>query len=50
LTGVIATTELAAPASSIGVNLGNLLNAEGTALSLPVKVHLETRSSEANAT
>lgn len=41
LTGVNATTELAAPASSIGVNLGNLLSATGTALSLPVKVHLE---------
>lgn len=41
LTGVNATTELAAPASSIVVNLANLLNAEGTALQLPVKVHLE---------
>jgi len=41
LTGVNATVELAAPASSIGINLGNLLNQEGTALSLPVKVHLE---------
>ncbi len=41
LTGVNATTELAAPASSIGIDLGNLLNGEGTALSLPVKVHLE---------
>ena len=41
LTGVNATVELAAPASSIGVSLGNLLNATGTALSLPVKVHLE---------
>jgi len=41
LTGVNATTELAAPASSIQINLGNLLNAEGTALQLPVKVHLE---------
>ena len=41
LTGVSATTELAAPASSIGLNPINLLNEEGTALSLPVKVHLE---------
>jgi hypothetical protein len=41
LTGVTATTELAAPASSIGINLGNLLAESGTALSLPVKVHLE---------
>ena len=28
-------------ASSIQINLANLLNAEGTALQLPVKVHLE---------
>jgi hypothetical protein len=41
LTGVTATTELAAPASSIQINLGNLLFGEGTALQLPVKVHLE---------
>ncbi len=41
VTGVNATTELAAPASSIGLNLTNLLEATGTALSLPVKVHLE---------
>lgn len=41
LTGVNATTELAGPASSIGINLNNLLEAKGTALSLPVKVHLE---------
>ncbi len=41
LTGVNATTELAAPASQIQVNLGNLLSAKGTALQLPVKVHLE---------
>jgi hypothetical protein len=41
LTGVNATTELAAPASSIGINTVNLLTAKGTALSLPVKVHLE---------
>lgn len=41
LTGVSATTELAGPASSIGLNLTNLLGETGTALSLPVKVHLE---------
>ena len=41
LTGVTATTELASPASSIVINLGALLTAEGTALSLPIKVHLE---------
>jgi hypothetical protein len=40
LTGVTATTELAAPASSIGLNETNLLTATGTALSLPVKVKL----------
>jgi len=40
-TGVYATTELAAPASSIGLNEAALLSEEGTALSLPVKVHLE---------
>ncbi|HEX4437161.1 MAG TPA: hypothetical protein VH061_10230 [Solirubrobacteraceae bacterium] len=41
VTGVNATTELAGPASSIGVNLANLVDSTGTALSLPVKVHLE---------
>jgi hypothetical protein len=41
VTGVTATTELAAPASQIKINLGNLLTAKGTALQLPVKVHLE---------
>jgi len=41
LTGVTATTELAAPANQIQINLGNLLSASGTALQLPVKVHLE---------
>ncbi len=41
LTGVNATTELAAPASSIGISIQNLVEGEGTALSLPVKVHLE---------
>lgn len=40
-TGVNATTELAAPASSIKSNVINLLSESGTALSLPVKVHLE---------
>lgn len=41
VTGVNATTELAAPASDIGINIFNLLLQEGTALALPVKVHLE---------
>lgn len=40
LTGVTATTELAAPASSIGINIQNLIEGSGTALSLPVKVKL----------
>jgi hypothetical protein len=40
-TGVTATTELAAPATSIGISTQNLLDEEGTALSLPIKVHLE---------
>jgi hypothetical protein len=41
LTGVTATTELAGPASAIGVSVQNLIEGTGTALSLPVKVHLE---------
>jgi hypothetical protein len=41
LTGVTATTELAAPASAIGISVQNLIEAEGTALSLPVKVKLD---------
>lgn len=41
LTGVKATTELARPASEIGINTNNLVNEEGVALSLPVKVKLE---------
>jgi hypothetical protein len=40
ITGVTATTELAAPASSIGLNTGNILAESGIALSLPVKVKL----------
>jgi hypothetical protein len=40
-TGVNATTELAKPASDIGINANNLANGAGVALSLPVKVHLE---------
>jgi hypothetical protein len=40
-TGVNATTELAAAASTIYLNEANLLGEEGTALTLPVKVHLE---------
>jgi hypothetical protein len=40
-TGVAAVTELAKPASSIGISTDNLLNEEGTALSLPTRVKLE---------
>ncbi len=40
LTGVTETTELAGPASDIGLNTENLLFEEGTALSLPVKIKL----------
>jgi hypothetical protein len=39
-TGVTATVELAGPASQIKVDLLNLLNREGTALGLPVKIKL----------
>jgi hypothetical protein len=41
ITGVNATLELAKPASEIVLNEFNLLVGEGTALKLPVKVHLE---------
>jgi hypothetical protein len=41
VTGVNATTELARPASEIGISKNNLVNEEGVALSLPVKIHLE---------
>jgi hypothetical protein len=41
LTGVNATLELAKPASEIELNNVNLEIGEGTALKLPVKVHLE---------
>jgi hypothetical protein len=41
VTGVNASVELAAPASQIELNLGALLSQTGTALKLPVKVHLE---------
>lgn len=41
VTGVNATTELAAPASSIGLNEEAFLGGIGTAVSLPVKVKLE---------
>ena len=37
---VTATTELAGPASSIGINTENLFDEEGIALSLPIKVKL----------
>jgi hypothetical protein len=38
---VEAVTELAKPATEIGISAGNLVGEEGTALKLPVKVHLE---------
>ncbi len=41
LTGVNATLELAEPASDIELSSFNLLVKEGTALKLPVKIHLE---------
>jgi hypothetical protein len=40
-TGVAAVTELAKPASEIGINTDNLINEEGIALSLPTKIRLE---------
>ncbi len=40
LAGVTETTELAAPATDIGINTENLLSQTGTALSLPVKIKL----------
>lgn len=39
-TGVTATVELAAPATSIKLSTQNLINAEGTALGLPTKIKL----------
>jgi hypothetical protein len=42
LTGLNATTELAGPASEIAISSDNLINEEGVALSLPVKIHLES--------
>jgi hypothetical protein len=41
LTGVNSTLELARPASEIKISETNLTRAEGLALKLPVKVHLE---------
>jgi hypothetical protein len=41
LTGVNSTLELARPASEIRVSVSNLLFEEGTAVKLPVRVHLE---------
>lgn len=41
LTGVNATLELAAPATSIKLDTENLIFESGTALQLPAKVHLE---------
>jgi hypothetical protein len=40
-TDVNATTELAGPVGDIGISSDNLINEEGVALSLPVKIHLE---------
>jgi len=40
-TGVTAVTELARPASEIGLSTENLENREGAALTLPLKIHLE---------
>lgn len=40
ITGVTATNELAAPASSIGISTENLILEEGIALSLPLKIKL----------
>jgi hypothetical protein len=39
-TGVTATVELAAPATSIKLSLANLITEKGTALSLPAKIKL----------
>jgi hypothetical protein len=41
VTGVNAVTELAAPASSVALNTAAEQLGEGTALTLPIKVHLE---------
>lgn len=41
VSGVTAVTELAKPASEIGISATNLAAGEGVALELPVKVHLE---------
>jgi hypothetical protein len=41
ITGVTATTELAGPAKAIKLNLNHLIEAEGTALELPVKIKLD---------
>jgi hypothetical protein len=41
VTGVNAVTELARPASEIGISTNNLENREGVALELPVAIHLE---------
>jgi hypothetical protein len=40
ITGVTETTELAAPASDIGIDTENLIGETGTALSLPAKIKL----------
>lgn len=40
-TGVNATVELAGPPSAVNINALNIATATGTALAMPVKVHLE---------
>jgi hypothetical protein len=40
LTGLTATIELAAPATSVQLNNGNLISGQGTALGLPVRLKL----------
>jgi hypothetical protein len=41
ITGVNATTEIAGPVGNVKTNIGDLVGESGTALTLPVKVHLE---------
>jgi len=42
-TGVTATVELAAPATSIRLNVENLIDEQGVAVQMPVKVKLDNR-------
>jgi hypothetical protein len=41
LTALTATTELARPAGEIAIDTSNEVNGKGTALSLPLRIHLE---------